>query len=85
MKKYFHVDHTTRTFVTAYPNLVMKSQRYAKSCDFQETKNHKMKCYRGMFVDVLKLFSGKMEERQSTSYLTTEIRHFFPTFVVLKL
>ena len=44
-----------------------------------------MKCYRGMFVDVLKLFSGKMEERQSTSYLTTEIRHFFPTFVVLKL
>ena len=31
MKKYFHVDHTRRTFVTAYPNLVMKSQRYAKS------------------------------------------------------
>ena len=54
MEKYFHVDHTRRTFVTAYPNLVMKSQRYAKSYDFQETKNHKMKCYSGVFVDVLK-------------------------------
>ena len=29
--KSIYVDHTRRTFVTAYPNLVMKSQKYAKS------------------------------------------------------
>ena len=34
MGKYFHVDHARRTCITAYPNMVMKSQRYAKSGDF---------------------------------------------------
>ena len=34
MGKYFHVDHARRTCITAYPNMVMKSQRYGKSRDF---------------------------------------------------
>ena len=40
MGKYFRVDHARRTCITAYPNMVTKSQRYAKSCDFQEKKNN---------------------------------------------
>ena len=40
MGKYFHVDHARRTCImSAYPNKVTKSQRYAKSRDFQEKKN----------------------------------------------
>ena len=38
MGKYFHVDHTRRTCITAYPNMVTKSQRYAKSRDFYKKK-----------------------------------------------
>ena len=45
MEKYFHLDHT------AYPNLVTKSQRCAKSLDFYEKEitffieNEVMSCY----------------------------------------
>ena len=38
MGKYFHVDHARRTCITAYPNMVMKSQRYVKSSDFLRKK-----------------------------------------------
>ena len=40
MEKYFHVDHGSRTCVTAYPNLVTKSQRDAKSHDFSKHNFH---------------------------------------------
>ena len=50
MEKHFHVDHERRTCVTAYPNLVTKSQRYAKSRDFYEKQikylSLKTKCCR---------------------------------------
>ena len=59
MGKYFHVDRTRRTCITAYPNMVTKSPRYAKSRDFykkNESKNEELLCweYRNVFVDVLK-------------------------------
>ena len=43
-KKYSHVDHARRACVTAYPNMVTKSQRFAKSTWFLGKKNHKTKC-----------------------------------------
>ena len=42
MEKYFHVDHAMRTCITASTNLVMKSQRYAKSQDFFNRKTDHM-------------------------------------------
>ena len=44
MEKYSHVDHARRTCVTAYPNMVTKSQRFAKSTWFLGKENHKTKC-----------------------------------------
>ena len=43
MGKYFHVDCARTTCMTAYPNMVTKSQRYAKSSDSKKKMNKKIK------------------------------------------
>ena len=39
MGKYFHFDHARRTCITAYPNMVKKSQRYLQNHVISKEKN----------------------------------------------
>ena len=73
MGKYFHVDHARSTCITAYPNMVTKPQRYAKSRDLQEkneSKNEGLLFYVkniATFSWVLcKEFNGKTQENLRT-------------------
>ena len=75
MGKYFHVDHTRRTCITAYPNMVTKPQRYAKSRDLQEkneSKNEGLLCYVKNIATFswvfCKAFNGKIQENLRTVY-----------------
>ena len=72
MRKYIHADHARRTCVTAYPKLVTKSQRYAKSRDLLEKTNLKTKgcCIKNIMTCLwmfLKAFDGKTEEKLKDS------------------
>ena len=92
MEKYSLVDHGWRACVTANRNMVTKSQKVTKSTWFlrkKESQNEVLLCeeYRDVFVNVLKRIrreNGGKTSGQSTTYLTTEIRHFFSDFRRLK-
>ena len=91
MGKYFHVDHARRTCITAYPNMVTKPQRYAKSRDLQEkneSKNEGLLCYVKNIATFswvfCKAFNGKTQENLRTVYnlfdhwnmaLSSDFRH----------
>ena len=91
MGKYFHVDHARRTCITAYPNMVTKPQRYAKSRDLQEkneSKNEGLLCYVKNIATFswvfCKAFNGKTPENLRTVYnlfdhwnmaLSSDFRH----------
>ena len=93
MEKYSLVDHGRRACVTANPNMVTKSQTFAKSTWFLRKKNHKTKCcYVQNIVTCLwmfwKEFDGKTEEKLKDSLqLIWPLKYgtFFHTSVVLKL
>ena len=93
MEKYSLVDHGRRACVTANPNMVTKSQKFAKSTWFLRKKNHKTKCcYVKNIVTCLwmswKEFDGKTEEKLKDSLqLIWPLKYgtFFQTSVLLKL
>ena len=96
MGKYFHVDQARRTCITAYPNMVTKSQMYMENHVISKKKMNKK--VKGYMLRILQRF-GRCFEKHSTAkkqrkhthkdstktYLTTEIWHFLPAFVILKL
>ena len=82
MGKYFHVDHARRTCITAYPNMVMKSQRYAKSRE--KEKNEKK--WRVVVLRILWHFCGCFEKHAMGKHKENlKIWHFLQTFIIFEL
>ena len=83
MEKYFYVNHARRTCVTAYPNLVTKTQKFPKSSDLLDnySQNEVLLSweYLDVFVDVLKTIrrenGGKTYQKQCDflCYLPTRL------------
>ena len=82
MGKYFHVDHARRTCITAYPNMVMKSRRYAKSRE--KEKNEKK--WRVVVLRILWHFCGCFEKHSMGKHKENlKIWHFLQTFIIFEL
>ena len=81
MGKYFHVDHARRTCITVYPNMVMKSQRYAKSREKEKNeKQMKVCCFKNIVTFLWmfwKAFNGKTQGKLENMALSSDFHHLW--------